>query len=488
VTKTGAAPQIPLDGLASLGFNTANNRINTAGFEYDPAGNQTRAVINDSGTQQQYRYDCAGRLAQVLDANGATLATYTYGASNQRLVSVEGGVTKYFAWDGGQIIAEYESSGANALVWKTSYVYLGGRLLATTSGAGGTETRFHHPDRLGTRLVTDADGTVASEQLSMPFGTMLPFTQTYGGENSYQHPTLSNPSKKRFTSYDRSEATGLDYAVNRFYSPQQGRFAQVDPIGMGAVSLGNPQSLNLYSYVENDPVNRVDPTGKSWGLVAGALVNYVSSYQIHSVTINASLNDPITVGAGSSSDQMLIELDTPNPDDGGGQDEEKKPRAPKEKERHPDRLSRKECEELFQKIENLARDLEKRINEFRQDKINLRIHGNYYERKERDKRTGEIKIKKGGLDTHIERYYQSKDDLKTNLDKYNKGRCGNRGGGKGGGHRVGPVLEYAWSIWGFPADIPDYKTGLKGSEQPVSPPKPSLWQRILESARRVPWL
>ena len=261
VTKTGAAPQIPLDGLASLSFNTANNRINGTGFEYDPAGNQTRAVINDSGAQQQYRYDCAGRLAQTLDASGNVLATHAYGAGNQRLMSVEGGVTKYFAWAGGQIIAEYEASGANALVWKTSYVYLGGRLLATTSGAGGTETRFHHPDRLGTRLVTDAGGTVVSEQFTLPFGTMLPFTQTYGGENSYQHPTLSNPSKKRFTSYDRSDATGLDYAVNRFYSPQQGRFTQVDPIGMGAASLGDPQTLNMYAYCGNDPINHVDPDG-----------------------------------------------------------------------------------------------------------------------------------------------------------------------------------------------------------------------------------
>jgi RHS repeat-associated protein len=265
VTKTGAAPQIPLDGLASLSFNTANNRINTAGFEYDPAGNQTRAVINDSGTQQQYRYDCAGRLAQVLDGAGSVLATHSYGASNQRLVSVEGGMTKFFAWAGGQIIAEYEASGANALVWKTSYVYLGRRLLATTSGAGGTETRFHHPDQLGTRLVTDAGGTVVSEQWTLPFGNMQPFTSVPGGESPYQHPTLGNPSKKRFTSYDRSDVTGLDDAVNRFYSPQQGRFTQVDPIGMGAASLTDPQTLNMYAYCGNDPINNVDPDGLFFG-------------------------------------------------------------------------------------------------------------------------------------------------------------------------------------------------------------------------------
>jgi YD repeat-containing protein len=96
VTKTSEAPQIPLDGLANLSFNTASNRINSAGFEYDPAGNQTRAVINDGGTQQQYRYDCAGRLALVLDANGNVLATHAYGASNQRLMSVEGGGAEVF--------------------------------------------------------------------------------------------------------------------------------------------------------------------------------------------------------------------------------------------------------------------------------------------------------------------------------------------------------------------------------------------------------
>jgi RHS repeat-associated protein len=269
----GIASSMPLDGLANIGYNPTNNRINTAGFAYDAAGNQTRTVVDASGGQQVSQYDCAGRLARVLDGSGNELARYVYGEGAQRLMSIEGGVTKFFAWAGGRIIAEYEASGANALIWKTSYVYLGGRLLATTSGAGGTETRFHHPDRLGTRLVTDAGGTVVSEQLTMPFGTMLPITQTYGGETSYQNPTLANPSKKRFTSYDRSDVTGLDYAVNRFYSPQQGRFTQVDPIEMDAASLSDPQTLNLYSYCGNDPINHLDPDGLFFGKLFGWIGN-----------------------------------------------------------------------------------------------------------------------------------------------------------------------------------------------------------------------
>jgi RHS repeat-associated protein len=275
--RRGAPPPAPpnlvmgRDGFDNLTYSAMNNRIISPGFEYAPDGSQTMAVIDNSGMRQRYRYDCANRLVQVSDANGNVLATYAYGWSNRRLMSVEGGVTRYFAWNGGKIIAEYEAWGTNGLIWKTSYVYLGGRLLATTSGADGSEARFHHADRLGTRLVTDAGGTVVTEQFTMPFGNMQPFTSVYGGENSYQNPTLSNPSKKRFTNYDRSDATGQDYAVNRFYSPQQGRFTQVDPIGMLATSLSNPQTLNLYSYCGNDPINHVDPDGLFFGKLFKAI-------------------------------------------------------------------------------------------------------------------------------------------------------------------------------------------------------------------------
>jgi RHS repeat-associated protein len=59
--------------------------------------------------------------------------------------------------------------------------------------------------------------------------------------------------------------TGLDYAVNRHYDSPQGRFTQVDPIEMRAVSLDSPQSLNLYNYCGNDPINHTDPSGLIFG-------------------------------------------------------------------------------------------------------------------------------------------------------------------------------------------------------------------------------
>jgi RHS repeat-associated protein len=63
----------------------------------------------------------------------------------------------------------------------------------------------------------------------------------------------------------------LDYAINRHYDSQQGRFTQVDPIGINASSLDNPQSLNLYAYCGNDPVNHVDPSGLFWGKLFRAI-------------------------------------------------------------------------------------------------------------------------------------------------------------------------------------------------------------------------
>jgi RHS repeat-associated protein len=258
-----------MDGLGSLSYNTATNRITSGSFAYDAAGNQTQS--NENGQINNYKYDAAGRLAEV--TSGGLTHTYAYGASNQRLEMVEAGAqgsTTLYAWAGGQVIAEYNGVGSG-MAWTKSYVYLGGRLLATDSTSG---IQYHHPDRLGTRLVTNTSGGVVSENLHLPFGT------TITGESNN---LAGSDSKKRFTSYDRSDNTKLDYAVNRHYSAAQGRFTQVDPIGMSAVSLENPQSLNLYAYCFNDPVNHVDPeglfidagAGGALGGVVGAIIGAV---------------------------------------------------------------------------------------------------------------------------------------------------------------------------------------------------------------------
>ena len=254
LASAGSSSPVPQDGLASVSYDQSTNRISTAGWEYDAAGNQTRAQRAD-GSWQRYVYDAAGRLVKVQNDSSVTQIVHTYGASNHRFIEQVGDETSnqrtYYAWAGDSVIAEYEEtpSAATTPEWLKSYVYLGGRLLATIAPNGASErVEYQHPDRLGTRLVTNNQDTTSFEQVSLPFGTAL-------------DAESSGTTKRRFTSYDRSSVTGLDYAVNRHYDPLQGRFTQVDPIGMASVSLTSPQTLNLYAYCANDPINHTDASG-----------------------------------------------------------------------------------------------------------------------------------------------------------------------------------------------------------------------------------
>jgi RHS repeat-associated protein len=86
----------------------------------------------------------------------------------------------------------------------------------------------------------------------------------YGGVASYypygeeETPTANDTQK--FATYTRDSATGLDYAQNRYYASQIGRFTTADPYS-GSAAPEDPQSWNRYPYVGNDPTNHRDPSG-----------------------------------------------------------------------------------------------------------------------------------------------------------------------------------------------------------------------------------
>jgi RHS repeat-associated protein len=162
---------------------------------------------------------------------------------------VSGGYPLYYLWSSvlGEPVAEVTSGG----VYR-AYVYgPSGQLLALQSA----DANFYwtHTDRLGSgRKLTNASGTVVYRAEFDPHGQQL-YEWASGGA------TFLNSHK--FTGYERDWATNLDYAKARSYTRFRNRFLQPDPMGVAAADLTNPQSLNRYNYVGNDPANFVDPSG-----------------------------------------------------------------------------------------------------------------------------------------------------------------------------------------------------------------------------------
>src|SRR6202008_3109369 len=79
----------------------------------------------------------------------------------------------------------------------------------------------------------------------------------WGGNTSRNNNDVFQPH--RFTNYER-DLNASDEAMFRRYNRWWSRFDQPDPYN-GSYDLTNPQSFNRYAYVQNDPVNFVDPSG-----------------------------------------------------------------------------------------------------------------------------------------------------------------------------------------------------------------------------------
>ncbi len=128
----------------------------------------------------------------------------------------------------------------------TKYYYLGGQRVAMRGPDGAVV--WLHADHLGsTSLATDANQTVLSRQVYYPFG------QVRWGEETL-------PTDFGFTGQREGRAIGLyDYHA-RWYDPWLGRFVSADTV---VPEAGDPQQLNRFSYVRNNPLSFFDPTGHS---------------------------------------------------------------------------------------------------------------------------------------------------------------------------------------------------------------------------------
>jgi RHS repeat-associated protein len=244
--------------------NTANNRFTE--LNYDAAGNVSGEKLN-LGNRMEYKYDAENHVVaagiNIVTSGTAPTSRYFYDAAGKRTRKVVSGVETWFVYGiDGELVAEYNANGAVGSPQK-EYGYRSGQLLVVydnTEPLADKKLQWMVADHLGTpRMVIDKTGSLSGIKRH----DYLPFGEEIGagvGIRSAGNGYTADQIRKKFTSYERDLETGLDYARARYYSNVSGRFTSVDSF---AGNNWNPQSLNRYSYVQNNPTKWNDPTGHS---------------------------------------------------------------------------------------------------------------------------------------------------------------------------------------------------------------------------------
>ena len=279
-------------------------------FVYDNAGNR---VLGDD---LNLVYDDRGRLRRL--KNEGVTTHYNYNAMGQRVIKAGGGKVSHFGYHQGRLLFEYnqyamreyahlngqplamwvinrnrppevssELSGSTAdslrygadakesthpnkpisiegMQHEASYGTVSpnvpmpnGTVTASTSrwvetnvdskapGALSESIYFYHNDHLGTpKMITDTSQSIVWQADHQPFGKAIISTETI--ENNL-----------RFPGQYFDEESGLHYNYFRYYDPSTGRYISSDPIGLTG-------GLNTYVYVNDNPVNKIDPDGLQW--------------------------------------------------------------------------------------------------------------------------------------------------------------------------------------------------------------------------------
>ena len=229
----GTSPTIVFsyDAIGNITFNT---RVGAYTYT-DPL--HVHAVTQAGANQ--YTYDANGNMT------GGEGRTFTWGYDD-RPTSINGipmvydyqgkrvkkGLTRY----AGDL---YECTGAAC----TMYIFANGKRIARKAGAS---INYYHGDHLGSSSVVTGDSMAKVEEISYyPYGQ----TRTDAGAVNVRH---------KYTDQEWDSETGLYYYKARYYNPLVGRFISADTV---VTDPFDPQNLNRYSYVINNPIRYADPTG-----------------------------------------------------------------------------------------------------------------------------------------------------------------------------------------------------------------------------------
>jgi RHS repeat-associated protein len=297
-SQIGVSEQYTYDGLQRLTaesrsyINVAPNTSASESYTYDAAGDfQTKS---DFGT---YAYADATRPHRLTSVSGGMANwTYTYDGNGNiktdgwrsltydaedrpATIQLQGTLVSsfYYTPDGERYLQRIDNTGSSnrtiyyvgkdyeRVEWDAQLTeertYVGPSTVVGQQS--GRQVFYLHLDRLGSPdATTNEQGTLAGDtECFDAFGKPRQYDcqpRSWNQEKLHPNGEYGIATSHGFTGHEHLDETLLIHMNGRAFDYRLGRFLSVDPI-IG--NPANPQSMNPYSYIGNNPLSGVDPTG-----------------------------------------------------------------------------------------------------------------------------------------------------------------------------------------------------------------------------------
>jgi RHS repeat-associated protein len=233
-----------------------------------------------TGAGRTFTWNVDNRVSQVIASGGTVSMNYDY--TGIRVKKTGPGGTTYFPFSGYEI----DPSGI-----VTKYIRAGVETLAAKKGS---EKLFYHNDHLGgVNVITDI------------FGVRIQLNE-YDPWGKVSRSDGTADLNKRFTGKELDPESEIYYYGGRYYHPELAQFVSPDPF---VSDPDDPQKLNRYSYVLNNPINYIDPSGyfhrhktsggffsSFFGFFIGAIVTVLTENPVLGGVVGGAVNAGLNGG------------------------------------------------------------------------------------------------------------------------------------------------------------------------------------------------
>ena len=252
-TENGETASFSYDALQRIKTSSLFNES----YQYDERGNRKTLSSDLAPTVPlaSYAYDDRDRLIQVTSADGQVVQ-YRYNGDGLLWERTENGVkTRYYYDENGNLFREGIVQADGSVQLTARYIYGGQGFgpAARDDLASGVVLYYMNNGHGDVTGIVDGVGNIVNEYRYDIWGNPLSVSEL-----------VNTPFRYSGEYWD--DSTGLQYLRARWYDPSVGRFINEDTY---EGQIDNPLTLNLYTYVHNNPLIYTDPSGNKVWLIHG---------------------------------------------------------------------------------------------------------------------------------------------------------------------------------------------------------------------------